>query len=196
MTSVSCLREAAGLGDRMAELFEDREAGGFYRAGQDSEVLIARQKDVFDAAMPSGNAAAALALVGLARLTGESRFRALAGRQLNWLAGQAGDYPSEQCFALLAMAEALYPGLELVCVSAGEVPDWLAGVGEAYRLTALAKTADKARGLARVAPYTADYPIPAEGIRLYLCREGACAPPAETLEDLRRLVAAEGVPVS
>ena len=25
---------------------------------------------------------------------------------------------------------------------------------------------------------------------------GACAPPAETLEDLRRLVAAEGVPVS
>ena len=46
--------------------------------------------------------------MGLARLTGESRFRALAGRQLNWLAGQAGDYPSEQCFALLAMAEALY----------------------------------------------------------------------------------------
>ena len=187
--SVSCLREAAGLGDRMAELFEDREAGGFYRAGQDSEVLIARQKDVFDAAMPSGNAAAALALVGLARLTGESRFRALAGRQLNWLAGQAGDYPSEQCFALLAMAEALYPGLELVCVSAGEVPDWLAGVGEAYRLTALAKTADKARGLARVAPYTADYPIPAEGIRLYLCREGACQAPADTLEGLRRLLA-------
>ena len=28
--SVSCLREAAGLGDRMAALFEDREAGGFY----------------------------------------------------------------------------------------------------------------------------------------------------------------------
>ena len=161
---------------------EDREAGGFYRAGQDGEVLIARQKEVFDAAMPSGNAAAALALVGLARLTGESRFRALAGRQLNWLAGQAGDYPSEQCFALLAMAEALYPGLELVCVSAGEVPDWLAGVGEAYHLTALAKTADKARGLARVAPYTADYPIPAEGIRLYLCREGACQAPADTLE--------------
>ena len=130
-----------------------------------------------------------LALVGLARLTGESRFRALAGRQLNWLAGQAGDYPSEQCFALLAMAEALYPGLELVCVSAGEVPDWLAGVGEAYHLTALAKTADKARGLARVAPYTADYPIPAEGIRLYLCREGACQAPADTLEGLRRLLA-------
>lgn len=87
------------------------------------------------------------------------------------------------------MAEALYPGLELVCVSAGEVPDWLAGVGEAYRLTALAKTADKARGLARVAPYTADYPIPEEGIRLYLCREGACQAPADTLEGLRRLLA-------
>ena len=40
-----------------------------------------------------------------------------------------------------------------------------------------------------MAPYTADYPIPAEGSRLYLCREGACQAPADTLEGLRRLLA-------
>ena len=109
---------------------------------------------------------------------------------------EAAVYPAARCFALLAMARAVYPGRELVCVCAGGAPEWLAGAGEAYRLSALVKTPDNQRALARLAPFTADYPLPAEGERFYLCREGACAPPAETLEDLRRLVAAEGVPVS
>lgn len=189
--SVSCLREAAGLADRMAALFLDGTAGGFYRTAAGGEELIARQKETFDAGTPSGNGAAALALVGLARLTGESRFRALANRQLSWLAGQARRYPAQQGAALLALAEGLYPGRELVCVSAGEVPDWLAGVGEAYRLTALAKTAGSERGLARTAPFTAEYPVPEDGLRLYLCRDGSCAPPADSLEGLRRLLAEE-----
>ena len=189
--SVSCLREAAGLADRMAELFLDEASAGFYRTPTGGEELIARQKETFDAGTPSGNGAAALALVRLARLTGESRFRALASRQLSWLAGQARTYPSQQGLALLALADGLYPSRELVCVSASQVPDWLAGVGEAYRLAALAKTAGSERGLARVAPFTAEYPVPEDGLRLYLCRDGACAPPADSLEGLRRLLAEE-----
>ena len=194
--SVSCLREAAALAEQMEALFWDKEQGGFFRTPADGERLIARQKEAADAGTPSGNGAAALALTELARLTGEPRFRALAGEQLAWLAGEAAVYPAARCFALLAMARAVYPGRELVCVCAGGAPEWLAGAGEAYRLSALVKTPDNQRALARLAPFTADYPLPAEGERFYLCREGACAPPAETLEDLRRLVAAEGVPVS
>ena len=35
--------------------------------------------------------------------------------------------------------------------------------------------------LAELAPFTAEYPCPAAGARYYLCREGACAAPAERL---------------
>ena len=192
--SVSCLREAAGLAGRMEQLFWDGTDGGFYRTASNGERLIARQKEAADSGTPSGNGAAALALVRLARLTGEPRFRLLAQKQLAWLAGEAKGYPAARCFALLAMADELYPAKGLVCVTAGEVPSWLAGVGESYRLSTLAKTLDNSRGLARLVPFTADYPIPKAGERLYLCRDGACAPPADSLEGLRKLLQAE-VPV-
>ncbi|MCI8301357.1 MAG: thioredoxin domain-containing protein [Oscillospiraceae bacterium] len=191
--STSCLREAVKLADKMEELFWDGEGGGFFRTAADGERLIVRQKEVWDSGVPSGNAAAALALVRLAQLTAESRFRARAGEQLNWLAGELRRYPVGGCFALLAMAEALYPVRELVCASSGSAPAWLAGAGEAYRLTVLAKTAENSRGLARLAPYTESVPIPDAGEKLYLCRDGACLPPADGPGDLRRRLAEDPV---
>ena len=193
--STSCLREAVKLADKMDELFRDRERGGFFRTAAGGEQLIARQKEVWDAGLPSGNGAAALALVRLAGLTAKSRFRDLAREQLAWLAGEVRQYPAGSCFALLAMAEELYPTRELICVTGGEVPAWLAAVGEAYRLTVLAKTTGNSRGLARLAAFTENYPIPAAGERMYLCRNGACAPPVDSLEELRRLVSEEPVTV-
>lgn len=184
--SVSCLREAAGLADQMKALFWDEEEGGFFRTA--GERLIVRQKDAFDAGVPSGAGAAGLALSKLARLTGEERFRTLAARQLAWLAGAAEDYPAAHCFALLAMLEELYPRRELVYASAGEAPPWLSGVGETYRLSVLAKTKENERALANLSSRSARYPVPETGERYCLCREGACAPPAESLPALRRLM--------
>lgn len=193
--STSCLREAVHLADRMAERFRDKARGGYFRTAAGSEELIVRQKDSFDGGTPSGGAAAGLVLARLARLTGEERFDRLAREQLAWLAGEAGDYPAAHCFSLLAMLEALYPGRELICVSSGGVPAWLAGVSEEYRLAALVKTPDNSRGLARLAPFTASYPIPEEGETLYLCRDGACAAPVSDLAALYRTMDPENVPV-
>lgn len=189
--STSCLREAAYLADQMIELFWDEEEGGFFTAAIAGERLIVRRKDAYDSGTPSGGGAAGLALARLARLTGEERFRALTRRQLEWLAGESGRTPSAHCFALLAVMEELYPRRELVCVSGGRIPPWLAGVGEEYRLTVLAKTPENSRGLANIAPRTADYPIPAGDETLYyLCREGTCMPPAGNLDELRAQLSA------
>lgn len=185
------LQEAAGLADRMTELFWDEADGGFYRTAAQSERLIVRQKDSFDSGTPSGGAAAGLALAKLARLTGAERFRTHARRQLDWLAGEAMDYPAAHCFSLLAMLEELYPSRELVYVSAGRMPQWLAGAGEVYRLSVLVKTPEYECALDHLSPRAAGYPLPAEGERFYLCRAGACAPPVDTLEELRRLMHGE-----
>ena len=193
--SASCLREAARLADQMAELFWDEQDGGFYRTAAKGERLIVRQKDSFDAGTPSGGGAAGLALAKLARLTGEERFRTLAEKQLAWLAGEARDYPAAHCFALLAMMEELYPSRELVCVSHDRIPGWLSGVGEAYRMSILVKTPENSLALASLAPRTADYPIPASGEELYLCREESCAPPVDTIAALRDLLQEEREPV-
>ena len=185
------LREAANLADQMKGRFWDGDSGGFYRTSAQAGRLLVRQKDSIDAGTPSGGGAAALALTKLARLTGADGFRTLAQSQLAWLAGDARDNPAARCFALYAMTEALYPRRELVCVSSGGIPPWLAGVGEAYRLSVVAKTPDNARALANLIPSTAGYPLPGRGETLYyLCREGSCAPPVDTLDALRGLLSA------
>ena len=193
--STSCLREAAGLADRMAALFWDEAEGGFFRTASNGERLIVRQKDSFDSGTPSGGAAAALALGKLSRLTGEDRFRAMEERQLAWLAGEARSYPAAHCFSLLAMLEALHPRRELVCVSAGTPPQWLAGAGETYRLAVLAKTPENARALANLSRRAETYPIPEEGERFYLCRNGACLEPVDSAAALREQLRERREPV-
>ena len=59
--------------------FADAEQGGFFYTGKSHEALIARTKDLFDNATPSGNAMAATALVRLGALTGREDLPAPGG---------------------------------------------------------------------------------------------------------------------
>jgi len=63
----------------------------------------------------------------------------------------------------------------LVCVSADE--DFIAPPLKAdVRL--MVKTAANGQTLGEVAPFTKEYPIPAENTMYYLCENGACQLPA------------------
>ena len=70
---------AVSLAELMIDEFADTESGGFFFTGKHHEELIARHKDVYDNATPSGNGMAATALLRLAALTGREDFEA-AGR--------------------------------------------------------------------------------------------------------------------
>lgn len=62
---------AVEIADAMVVRFGDRERGGFYTTAEDHAHLVARRKDMDDAPTPSGNSAAALGLMRLARLSGD-----------------------------------------------------------------------------------------------------------------------------
>ena len=155
--SVSCLREAEITAERMADLLRDQ-----------------REDDP-----DGGRGAAVLGLVRLAGVSGEERYREMA-REL-----PAGTGPEDpDGLELLGMVEELRPRRELVCASAGRIPAWAAPVGEEYRLNVLAKTRDNSWGLESAAPCVRDMPVPEDGVRLYLCRDGVCE---TVLEDLLQL---------
>lgn len=184
------LDTACRLANLLLNRFFDGERGGFYPYAGDGEQLLTRTKDAYDGAMPSGNAVAALVLSRLSRLTGEGRWRAAAELQLNWLAGAIRDDPAGHSFTLLTLLEELWSTAELVC-TAREVPGELtAFLGAAPRpgLTVLVKTPETGAALAALAPFTAEYPIPAEGARYYLCRNGACANPVETIDGVAAML--------
>lgn len=183
----SYLTRAVGLADCLLKLFFDGERGGFYPYASDGEQLLTRTKEAYDGAMPSGNSIAALVLFRLSRLTGEMRWREAADLQLSWLAGAAEGYPAGHSFAMLACLEELWPTAELV-ITAQKPPEELRGfLREAPRLglTVLVKTQENAGTLAALAPFTKDYPIPAQGAQYYLCQGGACAQPVDSIPELK-----------
>ena len=184
------LQAACDLAHLLLELFFDRRQGGFYPYAKDGEQLITRTKEVYDGAMPSGNAAAALVLSRLARLTGETCWREAADLQLSYLAGAVEGDPAAHSFTLLTMLEELWPTAELVCAAEKRPDALLAFLREKPRpgLTVLVKTPAEETLLAACAPFTGHYPIPETGERYYLCRGKHCASPVSTTAELEKLM--------
>ena len=181
------LQAAVHRTKQMVELFEDKANGGYFMTAYDGEQLIARPKETYDGAMPSGNSVAAMVLQTLASLTGERSWQAAADRQLSFLAGEIGEYPSASSFGVLAMMGALYPQRELVCATSDGLPDELKDYLRSHPaddLHVLLKTKDNAETLAECAPFTNDYPIPEQGTMYYLCENGACKAPVPEFSQL------------
>ena len=173
------LRGAVRYAKQMMGLFEDRAAGGYFMTAHDAETLIARPKETYDGAVPSGNSAAAMVLERLAGLTGEAVFREAADRQHAFMAGQIGaEYPAGYCYALLAMSGAVYPHRELLCTGQ-TVPDEVRAyikTNSSHDLSILYKSTENEKELARLAPFTELYPISAQPV-FYLCENKACRAP-------------------
>ena len=65
---------AMQLADTLLEQFYDGKAGGFFFTSHDHEALLQRRKDFTDDSLPSGNGAAALALLLLGHLAGRQDY--------------------------------------------------------------------------------------------------------------------------
>ncbi len=76
------LSEARSLTDRMIADFEDPQDGGLFFTAVGHERLLARAKDPFDNAIPSGNSVAILNLIELSKRTGQSAYLDHAGSTL------------------------------------------------------------------------------------------------------------------
>jgi uncharacterized protein YyaL (SSP411 family) len=184
---VSYLEKAIHRAQQMLELFEDREQGGYFMTASDGETLISRPKETYDGAIPSGNSAAAMLLQRLALLTGEGKWQDAAQRQMKFLSNAIWNYPGSSCLGVLAMMDALYPHRELVCCTTCGIPKELAAYLKEHpadNLQILMKTAANGDKLARCAPFTADYAVPAQGTMYYLCENGACKAPVSDFSQL------------
>lgn len=173
---------------QMKKYFEDRERGGYFITSSDAETLISRPKQTYDNALPSGNSVAAMVLWRLSLLTGEKEWQEAADRQLRFLAREIGEYPAGYSYALLALAESLYPHKELVCASGGQIPEKLGAYLHrlpAHGLYILVKNPENADILSRIAPFTAAYPVPESGAVYYLCENGSCSAPVTDFDALR-----------
>ena len=101
------LAQARELTDRMIADFADTEQGGFFYTADDHESLLARPKDPYDNALPSGNSVAIRNLVALAAATGEPSYLDHAGKALDAFSPAMAQNPAALPLMLVALEEYL-----------------------------------------------------------------------------------------
>jgi len=108
------LAQADALASQMLERFWDEDGGGFFMRDKGEPALIARVKEVYDGALPSGNSVAALALLRLGRMTANQRFEDAGRRTLETFAQTVERLPGGSPQLLIAWDFALGPTREIV----------------------------------------------------------------------------------
>lgn len=113
------LRQALSLTEEMLRLFWDGKQGGLYFTGRDNEKLIARIKEIYDGAIPSGNSVAALNLSRLGRMTMRHELEGKAEQLLESFGKTIAASPVGYSQSLIAADFGLGPTKEIVI--AGEL---------------------------------------------------------------------------
>ena len=183
---VEAALELAGV---MIEEFHDRDGGGFFYTGTSHEELIARQKDAYDNATPSGNAMAATALLRLGALTGRDDLTELGRATLATVQAVLEKAPMAAGQSLIALDFLLATPQEFAVV-AGTDPAEFRAVLHAihsrflpHKVVAPAPAGQEAAS-PEVVPLLADRPAREGRTTTYICERFACQAPVVGVEGL------------
>lgn len=99
------LDQARELTDLQIELFWDQKEHGFFFTTHDHEQLIARTKNAYDAAIPSGNSISTLNLIELSERTHQSKYREYANQTLQLFGKTIKRYPGRCAQLVQAVGE-------------------------------------------------------------------------------------------
>jgi uncharacterized protein YyaL (SSP411 family) len=189
---ITFLKKAINLTKDMINFFWDNDKQGFFLYGEDSEKLIARPKELFDGAMPSGNSVAAYNLIKLARITGDTSLEEMAEKQLNFICGSIFSEEINHSFFLIAASFALNTSKELVCVikdkSDEEKIKDLLSEKQTFNLTTIVKNDENKDEIEELIPFIKDYNFTNDKSTYYLCEGRACLAPINDIDELRKLL--------
>ena len=157
-------------------------AGGFFYTGKSHEALIARPKDLFDNATPSGNAMAATALLRLGALTGRDDLRGPGRAALEAVKVVLENAPSAAGQSLIALDFELSPVRELAVIAGADIQEFhqvLEAIHTRFLPGAvLAPAAEpQAASLAVLIPLVADRPARDHRTTTYICESFTCQEP-------------------
>jgi uncharacterized protein len=181
----SHLEHARTLADKMIELFEDRDNGGFYSTAGGDPHIVMRIKEDYDGAEPSGNSVAISALLRLAHISGEDRYRQVAGKALRAFAPRIHNSPTTLPQMLVAYLESLSaPKHVLISGSRQALEPFLEIVGRKFLPHHIVVWAESSG----INPELARMPVERTVPTAYVCEDFVCNLPVQTVDKLAELL--------
>jgi uncharacterized protein YyaL (SSP411 family) len=183
------LRDAVSLAREMDRHFWDDVDGGYFFTGGDAEPLLARAKESYDGAIPSGNSVAAVTLLRLSKMTGDPWGETRARAVLDAFAGSVASHPTGHTFLLGALDLALGPAQEIVITGAAGDPEadsMLREVGRRFlpRAVLVRGTPETMEELGTLVPSLGSIPAVEKTGTAYVCEEYTCDAPRRTAREL------------
>ncbi len=192
------LKAALDLQSIMNESFWDDKNGGFYFTADDAEELIIRQKEVYDGAIPSGNAVAMLNLLKIARITGDPGYDDMAaklGRAFSQTVEQA---PMAYTQLLTALDFGVGPSYEVVIAGnsdSGDTKEMLGALRKEYvpNKVVLFRESDDGNEISSIAEFTKGQKAIDGKATAYVCLNQICKLPTTDVKEMLELLSQDGL---
>jgi hypothetical protein len=189
------LEEAQFFLKDMFRLFWDEAEGGFFLTGKDAEKLIARTKELYDGAIPSGNSVATLSLLRVGRLTMDRQMEDWAGSTLDAFSADLGKFPAGYPQMLMALDFAIGPSREIVIAGEEEDAKTTEMIQEVYgrflpnKVVGLHFTTGKnAKRIEALSPFMENQKSMDGKTTAYVCKNYVCDFPTTDSAKLRQLL--------
>ena len=187
------LQKAINYTDAMRSHFWDDKNGGFYFSPNDGEKLLTRTKEIYDAAIPSGNSVAFYDLVVLGRITVDTKYEELASNLTEAFFSDIEQSPTGVCFLLSGLEFELGKSFEIVIVGEKNTKNYRSIFKTIYSkyipnkvvITIDSKNKKEITGLA---PFTKSYSGIQNKTTVYVCENYVCSLPVTDSADLLKLL--------
>ncbi|MFA7288086.1 MAG: thioredoxin domain-containing protein [Melioribacteraceae bacterium] len=176
------LEHAIKLTNYAISEFWDSELGGFFFTGKDSETILARTKEYYDGAIPSGNSVFISNLLFLSRITGNIDYENKANQLLFSFSGSLDQVPYIYCSALAGYTFISSKSFEIVVVEGeNDINDFISELNYHYipnKVVIVMNDRNKDQ-LIKLAPYLETYTHNNHQSMIYICRNFVCELPIE-----------------
>lgn len=187
------LEAATSLQNNHLERFWDEAHGGFYFTANDAEVLLTRSKDIYDAAIPSGNSVAMLNLLRLGRLLANADYEAYAQELGDSFASDVKRYAAAYTQLMSALDFAIGPSFEVVIAGDLEREDTQAMLNALHQSytpnkVVLLRQPDDNDPIINLAEYSKYYVMQNDQATAYVCLNYFCQNPTNDPEVMLSLI--------
>jgi hypothetical protein len=189
----SHIERAEGLASILIREFWDDADGAFFFTGKSHEQLISRAKPVYDASVPSGNAAAAQFLLRLYYFTGSDDYLSRAESVLRSYYDAMENQPFGFAHMLCALDLFLKKPKEIVVIGGQTDPktaEIIEGIHRLYLPNKILQLASPDESLGKVSPLLAGKKQVGDSPTAYVCHNSTCSAPVVNWEALRVLLEA------
>jgi uncharacterized protein YyaL (SSP411 family) len=187
---VKYLKMALKFTQYLIKHFWDEKQGGFFFTSNSAEKQFIRPKDYHDGAIPSGNSVAAMNLLRLGRMTGNTKLTDTAELLFKAASNKVVVSPSVYTYLMSALELALGPSIEVVVSGIHDREDTqkmlkaLRAEFIPHKVLLLNPVDVPHPEIHQVSPFTQNQPEINNKVTAYVCQEQSCKNPTNDIQEM------------